>query len=166
MDPLATLPPWKSELDAIVGARHGGQVEGVLGRLRDLDRRFPNVAEIAYQLAWTCDVLGREQEALPSYEKAVALGLPPNELSGALLGLGSTLRRLGQHTRAVEVLRSGRAQFPDNREFDVFLAMALHHLGQHAEAMQLLLTVIADTTEDPGLTTYQRAIRFYATHGL
>lgn len=153
---------WKPELDAIVGSRHGGQITHVLDLLKKLDARFPHVAEINYQLAWTCDVLGREAEALPYYEKAIALGLPPNELSGALLGLGSTLRTLGQLQRSAEVLRSGRAQFPDNREFDAFLALTLHDLGQHAEAMKLLLLLVADTTEDPGLTAYQRALRHAA----
>ncbi len=156
------MSDWKEPLAAITGARHGGQVAQVLKQLKELDAQFPNVAEINYQLAWTCDVLGREAEALPYYEKAVALGLPANELAGALLGLGSTLRNLGQLERSAEVLRSGQAQFPDNREFDVFLALTLHNLGQHAEATKLLLTVIADTSEDPGLTAYQRAIRFYA----
>lgn len=156
------LPAWKDELDAIIGARHGGQVKQVLQRLQELDRRFSNVAEINYQLAWTCDVLGRESDALPYYEKAVALGLPENELSGALLGLGSTLRNLGQPERSAEVLRSGRAQFPDNREFDVFLALTLHELGRHGEALQLVLEALCDTTEDPGLTAYQRALRHYA----
>lgn len=162
MSDSAASPAWKPELDSIIGARHGGQVKQVLQRLQELDRRFPNVAEINYQLAWTCDVLGRESDALPYYEKAVALGLPENELSGALLGLGSTLRNLGQLERSTEVLRSGRAQFPDNREFDVFLALTLHQLGRHNEAMQLVLEALCDTTEDPGLTAYQRALRHYA----
>ena len=156
------MPDWKPELDAIIGARHGGQVDHVLDLLGKLDTRFPNVAEIAYQLAWTCDVLGRERDALPHYERAIALGLPPNELAGALIGLGSTLRTLGQPARAVEVLRSGRAQFPDHREFEVFLALALHDLGQHAEALQLALTTLVETSEDSGITSYQREIRFQA----
>ena len=156
------MSPWQEELSAITGARHGGQVVQVLRQLKELDAQFPNVAEINYQIAWTCDVLGRETEALPYYEKAVALGLPANELAGALLGLGSTLRNLGQLERSAEVLRSGQAQFPDNREFDVFLALTLHGLSRHAESTKLLLTDIADTSEDTGLTAYQRAIRFYA----
>ena len=61
------------------------------------------------------------------------------------------------------VLRGGQLQFPDNPEFAVFLALALHDLGQHAEAMKLLLTTIADTADDPGLTAYQRAIRHEAS---
>ena len=159
---LTDSPIWKPELDAIIGARHGGQVAHVLGLLQKLDARFPNVPEIAYQLAWTCDVLGREAEAIPHYERAIALGLAPNELAGALLGLGSTLRHTGQLARSAEVLHSGRAQFPDNREFDVFLALTLHALGQHGEATKLLLLALADTSEDPGITAYQRAIRFQA----
>ena len=155
--------PWKEELDAIVGARAHGQSEEILPRLKSLDKRHPNVAEINYQLAWSCDVLGRAADALPYYEKAIALGLSPNELSGALLGLGNTLRALGQHARAAEVLRSGKAQFPENREFDVFLSLALHDLGQHTAALQLLIATLCDTTEDPGLTAYQRAIRYAAS---
>lgn len=163
MEVSPDVPTWKDELEAIIGARAHGQSKEILPRLKSLDERHPNVAEINYQLAWSCDVLGRAAEALPYYEKAVALGLAPNELSGALLGLGTTLRSLGQSTRSAEVLRSGKAQFPENREFDVFLALALHDLGQHAEATQLLVETLCDTTEDPGLTAYQRAIRHAAS---
>jgi len=157
------LPAWKEELDAIVGARAHGQSEEIFPRLEQLDRRNPNIAEINYQLAWTCDVLGREKEALPFYEKAIALGLPTNELSGALLGLGSTLRSLGQLDRSAEVLNSGAAQFPENREFEVFLALTRHAQGRHADAMRLLIDTLCDTTEDPGLTAYQRALRHAAS---
>jgi tetratricopeptide (TPR) repeat protein len=163
MNPSSDFPVWKEELDAIVGTRAHGQFDQLLPRLQSLDERHPNVAEIAYQLAWTCDTLGRPTEALPCYEKAIALGLPPNELSGAFVGLGSTLRALGQPARAIEVLRSAKRQFPDNRELDAFLALALHDVGKHGEALQLALEVLCDTTDDPGLTTYQRALRHAAS---
>jgi tetratricopeptide (TPR) repeat protein len=156
------MSDWKHELDAIIGSRHGGRTDHLLGLLRKLDTRYPNVAEINYQLAWTLETGGHLTEALPTYEKAVALGLSPNEHANALIGLANTLRGLGQHQKAAEVLRSGQRQFPDNREFDVFLALALHALGQHAEALQLALTALVDTTEDPGLTAYQRTIRHAA----
>ena len=158
------MSAWREELAAIVGARAHGQLEEILPRLQKLDERHPNVAEINYQLAWTCDVLDRAADALPYYEKAVALGLPPNELSGALLGLGSTLRNLGKLDRSAEVLRSGKTQFPDNREFDIFLALTLYQQGKHAEAMQVVLNTLCDTTDDPGLTAYQRAIRHAASN--
>ncbi len=162
MSSPSEIPAWREELSAIVGARAHGQAEEIFPRLQKLDARYPHVAEINYQLAWTCDVLGRAAEALPYYEKAVALGLPPNELSGALVGLGSTLRALGQVERSAEVLRSGQLQFPDNPEFAVFLALTLHQQGKHADALRLALDTLCDTTEDPGLTAYQRAIRHAA----
>lgn len=157
------LPVWKEELDAIVGARAHGQLEEIFPRLQKLDRQYSNVAEINHQLAWTCDVLGRVEEALPYYEKAIALGLPANELSGALIGLGSALRTLGSLDRSAEVLLSGQAQFPENREFAVFLALTRHDQGRHGAAMRLMIDTLCDTTEDPGLTAYQRAIRHAAS---
>jgi tetratricopeptide (TPR) repeat protein len=156
------MSDWKPELDAIIGSRHGGRIDHVLGVLRKLDARYPNVAEINYQLAWTLEVNGKLAEALPFYEKAVALGLSPNEHANALIGLATTLRGLGESRRAAEVLRSGQLQFPENREFDVFLALALHDLGEHVEALRLALTTLADTADDPGITAYQRAIRHAA----
>jgi tetratricopeptide (TPR) repeat protein len=158
----ADQPVWRAELDAIVGARAHGQFNQLLPRLKDLDTRFPNVAEIVCQIAWTCETLGRHTEALPAYEKAIALGLNPNEHSGALIGLGNTLRALGQYGKAMHTFRTGKSLFPANREFDVFLALALHDLGKDAEALQLVLETLCDTTEDPGLTAYQRAIRHAA----
>ena len=157
------MSAWREELDAIVGARAHGQLEEILPRLKSLDERHTNVAEISFQLAWTCDVLDRAAEALAYYEKAIALGLPPNELSGALLGLGSTLRVLGQFDRSAQVLQSAQAQFPDNPEFAAFLALTLHAQGKSAEALRLALETLCATTDDPGLTAYQRAIRHAAS---
>jgi len=159
MDESMDRPAWKDELDAVVGARAYGQSEEILPRLQKLDRQHPQVAEINYQLGWTCDVLGRAADALPYYEKAIALGLPPNELSGALIGLGSILRSLGQLQRSIDVLRAGQAQFPENREFDAFLALTFHRQGNHDEAMRILIDALCSTTEDAGIAAYQRTLR-------
>ena len=163
MSEANALPAWKEELDAIVGARAHGQTSQLLPRLQDLDARHPHVAEIAYQIAWTCDTLGRTEQAVAAYDKAIALGLPPNEHSNALIGLGSSLRTLGQLDRSADVLHSGQRQFPDNREFDAFLALTLHAQGKHAEALSLALDTLITTTEDPGLTAYGRALRHAAS---
>jgi tetratricopeptide (TPR) repeat protein len=135
----------------------------LLPRLKGLDERYPNVAEITFQIAWTCETLGRHTESLPAYEKAIALGLQPNEHSGALIGLGNTLRALGQDGRAAHIFRTGKTQFPANTEFDVFLGLALHEQGHHPEAVKLLLDTLCATTEDPGLIAYQRTIRHAAS---
>ncbi|MFA5265774.1 MAG: tetratricopeptide repeat protein [Opitutaceae bacterium] len=157
---------WKPELDAIVGARHGGAGDTILSRLQDLDRRHPNVAEIAYQVAWSKDVMGNHAEAVPCYEKAISLGLPPNDHAGALIGLSACLLLTGNAAKAEEVLASGRALFPENREFEAFQALALHAKGKHAEALEILLVVLAETSVDRGIAAYQRTLRHVAARVL
>ena len=122
----------------------------------------PDDAVLHYQMAWTCDSLGEERDAVPHYERAIALGLTGDDLRGALLGLGSTYRTLGNYTRAAEVLQQGLSTFNDGHEFAVFLAMAYYNLGRHQEAIQLLLQTIADTSDDMQIQRYRRAIVFYA----
>jgi tetratricopeptide (TPR) repeat protein len=151
---------WKSELDAIVGARHGGAGEPIAKRLAELDARHPNVPEIKLQLAWSLEVCGRPLEALACYEAAIALGLStPQEHAGALVGLGNCQRVAGQADKAVETLRNACVLFPDNREFDAFLALALHSQGRYAEAVRCLITVLIETSEDNGIRAYQRSLR-------
>ena len=140
-------PAWKPTLDAITGARHGGQIEGVLDQLQALAQNYPHVAEIAYQLAWTFDSLGKEAEALPQYEKAIALGLPPNEQS--------------ELDRAADVLESGILQFPDQPEFEAFLALVRHDQGRKTDALRIAMNTLLETSDDPGITAYQRALRHY-----
>jgi tetratricopeptide (TPR) repeat protein len=157
MDPA--LPAWKAELDAIVGVRHGGRIAQVLPALEDLDRRFPGVPWIQLQLAWSSEAVGQASRAIGHYERAIALGLEGNALSGALLGLGALLRLEGDTARALKVLQDGRQQFPENREFAVFLSLALHDTGRPSEALRLALETLLETSDDIGLTAYQRLIR-------
>ncbi len=150
---------WKAELDAIVGARHGGAAEAVLGRLRSLETRHPNVPEILQPIAWTLEMLGRQEEAVPIYEQAIALGLSPTEHAACLTGLGSCLCRLEDFEKAESLLRSARLQFPEHREFDALLAICLHSLEKHAESLRLLIDILVETSEDTGVRAYQRTLR-------
>lgn len=61
-------------------------------------------AFVHYQTAWSYDLLGEEQQAIPYYEQAIALGLSENDLPDAYLGLGSTYRALGKYQKAAERL--------------------------------------------------------------
>jgi tetratricopeptide (TPR) repeat protein len=112
-------------------------------------------------MAWLCDTQGKESEAVPYYERAIAQGLAGEDLRGAMLGLGSTYRCLGQYDRAVDMLRAGIERFPEAGEFAVFLAMALYNTGQHTEAMSLLLSTLVQSTHDDGIGAYRNAILFY-----
>ncbi|KNE80174.1 MULTISPECIES: tetratricopeptide repeat protein [Streptomyces] len=132
-------------------------------QLLDLAARFPDDAGVAYRAACVHDRLGLEAEAVPFYERCLAgTGLPDEDRRGAFLGLGSTYRVLGQYTRAVETLRRGIAEYPDDGGLRTFLAMALYNTGEHHEAMHLLLDLLAATSRDPSVQEYRRAIALYA----
>jgi hypothetical protein len=44
----------------------------------------------------------------------------------------------------------------------LFRAMTLYNLGENKRAVADLLLLLADTSSDPGIHGYQRAIRHYA----
>ncbi|MFB5265372.1 hypothetical protein ACE41H_01025 [Paenibacillus enshidis] len=65
----------KEQLEKALQLRSEGQLEVSNQILVDLVQLYPQDALMNYQCAWSFDVLGREREAIPFYEKAVSLGL-------------------------------------------------------------------------------------------
>src|SRR5689334_4864770 len=96
-------------------------------------------ADEAYRSACAHDQRGEEAEAIPDYERALALGLPPEERWQALLGLGSSLRNVGRHEESVRLLRAAVAEFPDQAALQAFLALALCSHGEGRAAVVTLL---------------------------
>lgn len=141
--------------------KEAGEPEKARARLLTLVKKQPEDAQIQYQCAWVHDSLGLEREAAPYYEQALALGLSGQDRQGALLGLGSTYRCLGEYNKAVETLKKGVHEFPDNRALQVFLSMSLYNRSRHREAMEILLGLLVDTTTDKSIHSYEKAIRFY-----
>ncbi|MCU0792239.1 MAG: hypothetical protein MUE42_05180 [Opitutaceae bacterium] len=151
---------WKPELDAIVGARHGGRIDTVLPALRRLDARHSHVPEIAAELAFTLASTGDDLGALAAYERALALGLPsPAEQANTLVGHAVCLLRLDRAGEAVTALEAARVQFPDHAEFAAFLAVAKHRSGDTDAAFALLLRTLLESSEDVGLAAHQRTLR-------
>ncbi|MCK2082682.1 tetratricopeptide repeat protein [Aeromonas sp. 3925] len=122
----------------------------------------PQHAELHYEVASLHDMQGREAQAIPLYQKAITLGLGEASLRGAWLGLGSSYRCTGQYAEALATFDEALARFPDATEFRVFRAMTSYNLGRHKEGMETLLGVLAETTADPALVPYRRAMALYA----
>lgn len=132
--------------------------------LKELSVSYPDDAEITYQNAVACDNLGLEQESIPLYNRALAQGLSGADLERALLGMGSTYRLLGEYQKALETLRRGVREFPDNRALQAFLAMALYNTQHYKEAMELLFSNLLETTSDEKLLYFKRGLSYYAEH--
>lgn len=122
----------------------------------------PEAATLHFQLACLYDVQGLEQQAIPCYLAALARDLPPAQRREAWLGLGSTYRTLGEYSASLRAFDDGLAEFPQANELMLFRAMALYNLGENKRAVTDLLLLLAETSSDPDIRGYQRAIRHYA----
>ncbi|MCW2960727.1 MAG: lactoylglutathione lyase [Thermoleophilia bacterium] len=94
-----------------------------------------------YDIACDHDRHGRENDAVPRYERALTLGLVGEERRGAMLGLGSTLRNVGRVDDSVALLREAVQEFPDYPPLKVFLALSLNTQGRTGEALAVALDV-------------------------
>ncbi|EMB2736873.1 TPA: tetratricopeptide repeat protein [Serratia marcescens] len=122
----------------------------------------PEAAMLHFQLACLYDVQGLEQQAIPCYLAALARDLPPAQRREVWLGLGSTYRALGKYPASLRAFDDGLTEFPQANELMLFRAMTLYNLGENKRAVADLLLLLADTSSDPGIRGYQRAIRHYA----
>lgn len=151
-----------SPAEQVLSLRRAGKHEEACTLAVSLAVQSPGDAELQYETACVHDFLGREAQAVSFYLAALCGGLSVEKLRGAYLGLSSTYRVLGQYAAAERTARDGLAHFPDAVELSAFLAMALHNLGQSKQAVEMLLTLLAQTSADSQIQQYRKAILFYA----
>jgi tetratricopeptide (TPR) repeat protein len=145
-----------------VALRESGRLEEARELLVELRAEYPDDAHIAVQTAWVHDSMGLEEEAAEHYEAAIAGGLTGDELRGALLGLGSTYRTLGRDEDSERTLRQGIERFPDFLALRAFYAMTQYNLGRPREAVEGLLKLLVETSSEPSIQRYRRALSGYA----
>lgn len=73
--------------------------------------RSEEAAEL-YERGGEHDSAGREDQAIPLYEQALAAGLSGELRARCLLQLGSSLRNVGRVDEAVTLLDAARREFP------------------------------------------------------
>jgi tetratricopeptide (TPR) repeat protein len=161
---MSTLPPSPIDprFEDAQALRAAGRKEEARELLLALAAEFPDDGPIQYAAACVHDSLGLEEEAVPFYLAALRAGLPDDDRRGAYLGLGSTYRALGRYTESRDTFEEGLTHFPGAAELRAFLAMTRYNLGMYHAAVAGLLEVLADTSADPAVRSYERAIRFYA----
>lgn len=149
-------------LEKAIEYRKQNQPEACLKLLLELLDQAPEDPKVNYQIAWTYDSMGKESSAVPYYERAIAMGLQGEDLNGALLGLGSTFRCLGEYQKSLQILNKGISLFPEDRSLKIFRALTLYNLGKKAETVEILLQHLLDTTNDENIRAYEGALRFYS----
>ena len=131
--------------------------EAFLAQMDALAARLPP-AVAAYERASAFDSTGHEEQALPLYREALALGLDEDLRRQCVIQLASTLRNLGRPQESVSMLRAERGK---SDEFDdgvaAFLALALHDAGRQSEALSVALGALAGHMD-----RYRRSLTAYA----
>jgi tetratricopeptide (TPR) repeat protein len=120
-----------------------------------------DLARQRYDEACAHDRAGRETEAIPCYEEALALGLPDPWRQQALLGLGSSYRNVLRHADAIAVLRGAVDEYPNDASLRVFLALALWSGGREREGFATIGKVAVESADLGG---YRRAAEMYLDH--
>ncbi len=151
----------KSKISEAIELRKNKKPEEAMALLKELLKANPDDPDTNYQLAFTCDFMGKESEAAPYYEKAIAKGLVEDR-EGAMLGLGSTYRCLGEYEKSLKIFNQGIEEFPENRALKVFRSLTLYNLGKHEKSVGDLLVQLIDTTADETIKSYNGALRFYS----
>lgn len=149
-------------LQQVQKLRSEGSFEKTMEYLRTLLNQRPDDPLVHYQIAWTHDALGKEADAVPAYEKAISLGLTGKDLEGALLGLGSTYRCLGDYPNSERILKKAISLFPENSALKCFFALTQYNLKNASGAIEILLKELVRTTSDEEIKKYAPAFLFYA----
>ncbi len=144
-----------------VSLRERGHAEQARPLLIALAGELPDDAEVQYQAAWVHDYLGLEEDAVPYYERALALGLPEPEQEGLVLGLGSTYRNVGRVVDSLALLERGVIAYPENHAMRCFLALSRLSNNEPDEALALAFDVILTTSDDATIERYRRALSSY-----
>lgn len=128
--------------------------------MRHLAAAAPHPALGWFELGSAFDGAGRESEAEPCYQQAVAAGLAaadPTREAHRRIQHASTLRNLGRFDEALAMLRAA----PDHPEVgtarEAFLALTLHSAGRGDEALRVAIEALVTT-----MPLYRRALTAYA----
>jgi tetratricopeptide (TPR) repeat protein len=152
----------EDKLIKAIQLRKENKPDQALVLLAELLKSIPDDPDVNFQMAWTCDYMGKESEAVPFYEKAISNGLSGENRKGAMLGLGSTYRCLGEYEKSLKVFDQAIEEFAGDRSLKVFRALTLHNLGKSEDSIGQLLILLLDTTNDQTIKSYDKALRFYS----
>ncbi|MDO5619431.1 tetratricopeptide repeat protein [Kocuria sp.] len=121
------------------------------------DERPPDDPAARFEMGCVYDPTGYEQQAAAEYQAARNLGLSGARLARLNIQQGSTLRNVGRLDEAITMLEAAEPHPEIGQARAVFLALALHDAGRHAEALRVALGAVI-----PDLPRYRQSAAAYA----
>jgi tetratricopeptide (TPR) repeat protein len=118
-------------------------------------------AEREYELGGEHDSAGREELAIPHYERALELGLREELVPRLLVQLGSSLRNAGRNDEAIALFDDAVARYPDDVALRLFRAFCLATAGRDREALVDVLDLARTRIDAPEVDRYRRSLENY-----
>jgi tetratricopeptide (TPR) repeat protein len=141
--------------------RRDDELESSQNLLLELLRSHPDDPLVLFEVGGSYDVMGEEEMAIPYYRRAIEAGLEGNDLQECLICLGSTLRVVGEHDEAVEMLEQAVDEFPGRNSGRAFLALAHYSNGDAGLAVSGLLSLLLETTSDEDILAYADTLDYF-----
>lgn len=152
-------PELRAELNQVFATRDRSHMAPTIEKLLRVLDKFPEEAEVLYEVGGAFDTDGQETIAADYYQRALDAGLEGKWLRQCYLQYGSTLRNLGRFDESLALLKEGLALFPNSESLTVFKALTLQAMGDSAPALGSLLVLIADRLHTEEIMRYEAAIR-------
>ena len=125
----------------------------------DLRKRHPDSARVHLHSAFALDRMGKEEEAVPLYERALLLGLSGTDARDAHVCLASSLRNVGRSEHGFDLLDSAKSRFDGDVVFELFFALLATEIGRADEAVLTLARSLLRESPDPDLKRYRNVLR-------
>lgn len=149
---------WDSRIESFWAAADKAQPEVMLRDMEALiSEREIDDSDALYEWASIHDFLGREDEAIPLYQAALAHDLQGPRRPQAIIQLASSLRNIGEPAAAVTLLEKQPTDSVTGDAAQAFLALALRDCGRTDEALRVALRALAAT-----LPIYGKSVAGYA----
>jgi tetratricopeptide (TPR) repeat protein len=155
-----TDPSWERRVADLWKSLDDQEPEVFIAQLEALLCELPPDSAVAlFERAAAQDSTGHADLAVPLYEAALQAGLTGLRRRRAVIQMASSLRNLGNATRAAELLTAELALPADELSGAVgaFLALALVDLGREREAVAVSLDALSHY-----LPRYNRSLARYA----
>jgi len=124
---MTTVSPLQTEINSVIALYSNGQIQEALGAVEALIKEYPNEA-LLYNISGVCyKAIGKLDETVKSFEKALTI---KSDYAEVHYNLGVTLQELGQLDAAVKSYENALAIKPDYANACNNLGNVLKDLGQ------------------------------------
>ena len=136
-----------------------GMKSETIAHFADLRTRYPNSARVHLHSAFVLDRMGKEEEAVPLYERSLLLGLSETDARDAHVCLASSLRNVGRSQQGFDLLNGAKSRFDGDVVFDLFFALLATEVGRSNEAIRTLVGSLLRESPATDLRRYRNVLR-------